>query len=206
MSAQAWWSFIFAASLFPASYWAPSSYVQFRSLSAAVVLTIQWTVASTDQPMLKQGAIILGTGGDNSNGAEGNFYEGYIATNVTSAETDDAIQANIVGVGYKTLPSLHCTEVGKSACYMDNVAARVMGDVVMASAGMTHEQCMLVCFSRNRSLAGVEDGSQCMCGDSVPNPVPSTNCTVACLGGDGSELCGGWMAINVMHFTCKVRM
>lgn len=55
------------------------------------------------QPMLKQGAIILGTGGDNSNHAEGNFYEGYIATGVTSAATDDAIQANIVEVGYRTL-------------------------------------------------------------------------------------------------------
>ena len=152
--------------------------------------------------MLKQGAIILGTGGDNSNGAEGNFYEGYIVTGVTSAATDDAIQANIVAVGYKTLPTMHCTEVGKSACYRDNVAARVMGDVVMASESMTREQCMLACFSRNRSLAGVEDGSQCMCGDSVPNPVPSTNCTVACTGSDSSELCGGWMAINVMNFTC----
>ena len=50
-----------------------------------------------------QGAIILGTGGDNSNRAEGNFYEGYIATGVTSAETDNAIQANIVAVGYNTL-------------------------------------------------------------------------------------------------------
>ena len=55
------------------------------------------------QPMMKQGAIILGTGGDNSNRAEGNFYEGYIATGVTSAATDDAIQANIIQVGYKTL-------------------------------------------------------------------------------------------------------
>eukprot|EP00039_Didymoeca_costata_P020383 m.341067 g.341067 ORF g.341067 m.341067 type:complete len:351 (+) comp19778_c0_seq1:22-1074(+) len=55
------------------------------------------------QPMQKQGAIILGTGGDNSNRAVGNFYEGYIATGVTSDETDDAIQANIVSVGYKTL-------------------------------------------------------------------------------------------------------
>eukprot|EP00666_Eupelagonemidae_sp_cell4sb_P014853 gene14853-9955_t len=53
--------------------------------------------------MLKQGAIILGTGGDNSNGA-GSFSEGYIASGVTSAATDAAIQANIVGVGYKTLP------------------------------------------------------------------------------------------------------
>jgi len=58
------------------------------------------------QPMQKQGAIILGTGGDNSNTAEGNFYEGYIATGVTSAATDDAIQANIIAVGYKTLPAV----------------------------------------------------------------------------------------------------
>ena len=34
---------------------------------------------------------------------EGNFYEGYIARNVTSDATDDAIQANIIKVGYKSL-------------------------------------------------------------------------------------------------------
>ncbi len=55
------------------------------------------------QPMMKQGAIILGTGGDNSNDAEGNFYEGYIASGVTTKATDDAVQANIVAVGYKTI-------------------------------------------------------------------------------------------------------
>ena len=42
-------------------------------------------------------------GGDNSNGAEGDFYEGYMATGVTSQATDDAIQANMVAVGYKVL-------------------------------------------------------------------------------------------------------
>ena len=57
------------------------------------------TTSSTYQPMRKQGAIILGTGGDNSNGAVGNFYEGFIATGVTSAETDEKIQANIATVG-----------------------------------------------------------------------------------------------------------
>lgn len=57
------------------------------------------------QPMRKQGAIILGTGGDNSNGGVGTFYEGIIATGVTSNETDDAVQANIVAVGYKTIPT-----------------------------------------------------------------------------------------------------
>lgn len=63
-------------------------------------------VNGTYQPMRKQGAIILGTGGDNSNGAVGNFYEGFMATGVTSAATDDAIQANIVAVGYKTVAPL----------------------------------------------------------------------------------------------------
>ena len=152
-------------------------------------------------PMKKEGALILGTGGDQSNGDRGNFYEGFMVTGATTDETDDAVQANIVAVGYEALPTLHCVEVGKSICYRDSVPARIMGDVVMASNSMTREQCMQSCFSRKKSLAGVENGNQCMCGDSVNEPVPSTNCTVACPG-SSSELCGGWMAINIMNFTC----
>ena len=53
--------------------------------------------------MRKEGAIILGTGGDQSNSDRGNFYEGYMVTGVTSDATDDAVQANIVAVGYKAL-------------------------------------------------------------------------------------------------------
>ena len=55
--------------------------------------------------MRKQGAIILATGGDNSNGAEGNFYEGFMATGYASDETDAMIQANIVAVGYQAIAS-----------------------------------------------------------------------------------------------------
>ena len=53
------------------------------------------------QPMRKQGAIILATGGDNSNRAEGNFYEGFMARGYASDATDAAIQANIIAVGYR---------------------------------------------------------------------------------------------------------
>ena len=60
-------------------------------------------INGTFQPMRKQGAIILGTGGDNSNGAIGNFYEGFMASGVTSAATDTAIHANIIAVGYEML-------------------------------------------------------------------------------------------------------
>ncbi len=51
-------------------------------------------------PMLKEGAIILGTGGDNSHTGEGTFFEGCMTTGVPSDEVDEAIQANIVEAGY----------------------------------------------------------------------------------------------------------
>lgn len=51
-------------------------------------------------PMKKQGAIILGIGGDNSNGGTGTFFEGCITTGYATTTTDDAIQANIVAAGY----------------------------------------------------------------------------------------------------------
>jgi hypothetical protein len=50
--------------------------------------------------MKKKGAIILATGGDNSNGAQGCFYEGIMATGIASEATDEAIQANIVATQY----------------------------------------------------------------------------------------------------------
>jgi hypothetical protein len=52
-------------------------------------------------PMQKQGSIILGIGGDNSNGAGGRFYEGAISVGpVISKETLDALQAAIVAAKY----------------------------------------------------------------------------------------------------------
>jgi hypothetical protein len=51
-------------------------------------------------PMKKQGAIILGIGGDNSNGAQGNFFEGVMTSGNASDAIDEAVQANIVAAGY----------------------------------------------------------------------------------------------------------
>ncbi len=53
-------------------------------------------------PMKKQGAIILGIGGDNSKGADGTFYEGVMTSGFPSASTEAAVQANIVAAGYNT--------------------------------------------------------------------------------------------------------
>jgi|GEM_PF-762991 len=52
-------------------------------------------------PMQKQGSIILGIGGDNSNSAGGRFYEGAVSTGpVVSKATLDALQAAIVAANY----------------------------------------------------------------------------------------------------------
>jgi hypothetical protein len=47
-------------------------------------------------PMRKEGAIILGIAGDNSNGGQGNFFEGVMTARYSSDAADDAVQADIV--------------------------------------------------------------------------------------------------------------
>ena len=61
------------------------------------------TYTPSYQPMHKQGAIVLATGGDNSDDSVGNFYEGIMVMGVTTDATDDAVHANIVAVGYKNI-------------------------------------------------------------------------------------------------------
>ena len=52
------------------------------------------------QPMKKQGAIILGIGGDSSDWAVGSFYEGVMTTGYSTDDIDLAVHANIVAAGY----------------------------------------------------------------------------------------------------------
>ena len=57
-------------------------------------------------PMKKQGAIVLGSGGDcckpsgGANQSDGTFYEGCIVSGYPTDATEDAVQANIVAAGY----------------------------------------------------------------------------------------------------------
>ncbi len=55
-------------------------------------------------PMKKEGAIILGIGGDNSVSGAGTFYEGVMTSGYPSNATEDAVQANITAAGYSTAP------------------------------------------------------------------------------------------------------
>ncbi len=63
-------------------------------------------VNPTYDPMRKQGAILLGNGGDNSDGSQGTFYEGAMTAAGTfpSNATDQLVQANIVAAAYGVAP------------------------------------------------------------------------------------------------------
>ncbi len=73
-------------------------------------------VNATYDPMRKQGAILLGNGGDNSNGSQGTFYEGAMtaAGAFPTDATDQLVQANVVAAGY-ALPQLSLAPASATA-------------------------------------------------------------------------------------------
>jgi hypothetical protein len=83
-------------------------------------------------PMKKQGAIILGSGGDccytnkNQNQSAGTFYEGAIVagSSIPSDATEDAVQANIVAAGYgSSSTAISSRSVGMSQAFLRYDAA-----------------------------------------------------------------------------------
>jgi hypothetical protein len=63
-------------------------------------------VNATYDPMRKQGAILLGNGGDNSDSSQGTFYEGAMTAAGTfpTNATDQLVQANVVAARYDAAP------------------------------------------------------------------------------------------------------
>ncbi|RII22447.1 arabinofuranosidase/B-xylosidase precursor [Alternaria sp. MG1] len=103
--------------------------------------------ASGYNPMSKEGAIILGIGGDNSNGAQGTFYEGVMTSGYPTDATESAVQANIVAAKYATTSltsgpaytvgssiSLRATTAGYTDRYLAHNGATVNTQVVSSSS------------------------------------------------------------------------
>jgi non-reducing end alpha-L-arabinofuranosidase len=61
-------------------------------------------------PMHLEGAIVLGTGGDDSNSSVGDFFEGVVTNGEPSDAADTAVQANIVAADY-AFPSTSTGEI-----------------------------------------------------------------------------------------------
>jgi hypothetical protein len=104
-------------------------------------------------PMSKEGAIILGIGGDNSNGAQGTFYEGVMTSGYPSDATENSVQANIVAAKYATASltsgtkltvgssiSLRATTSGYTTRYIAHSGSTVNTQVVSSSSSTTLKQ------------------------------------------------------------------
>jgi hypothetical protein len=104
-------------------------------------------------PMSKEGAIILGIGGDNSHGAQGTFYEGVMTSGYPSDATEDAVQANILAAKDATTSlisgpaitvgssiSLRVTTAGYNTRYITHTGTTVNTQVVTSSSATALKQ------------------------------------------------------------------
>ncbi|EIN06631.1 fungal alpha-L-arabinofuranosidase [Punctularia strigosozonata HHB-11173 SS5] len=104
-------------------------------------------------PMSKEGAIILGIGGDNSVGAQGTFYEGVMTSGFPSDATENAVQANIVAAKYATTSltsgpaltvgssiSIRVTTPGFDTRFLAHTGANVNTQVVTSSSSTALKQ------------------------------------------------------------------
>ncbi|KAF4222486.1 hypothetical protein CNMCM6457_001376 [Aspergillus fumigatiaffinis] len=104
-------------------------------------------------PMSKEGAIVLGIGGDNSVGAQGTFYEGVMTSGYPSDATENSVQANIVAAKYAVASlisgptltvgssiSLRVTTPGYTTRYLTHTGSTVNTQVVSSSSSTTLKQ------------------------------------------------------------------
>ncbi|GAW17777.1 hypothetical protein ANO14919_072440 [Xylariales sp. No.14919] len=108
--------------------------------------------ASGYNPMHKEGAIILGIGGDNSVGGQGTFYEGVMTSGYPSDATENSVQANIVAAKYATTSlssvaftvgasiSLQVTTSGYTTRYLAHDGATVNTQVVSSTSSTALKQ------------------------------------------------------------------
>ena len=71
-----------------------------NATSGALTTTYSGPLPSGYSPMHEEADILLGTGGDNSNGASGEFFEGAITAGYPSDATENAVQAGLTTAGY----------------------------------------------------------------------------------------------------------
>ncbi|KAI8944762.1 Arabinosidase B [Xylaria longipes] len=104
-------------------------------------------------PMHKEGAIILGIGGDNSISAQGTFYEGVMTSGYPSDATENSVQANIVAAKYATTSltsgpaltvgssvSLRATTAGYDTRYLAHTGSTINTQVVSSSSSTALKQ------------------------------------------------------------------
>ena len=129
----------------------------------------------------------------------GKFYEGIMTTGVTDDTTDDAVHANIVAVGYKTIPLPPVPPATALGCYIDKSDYDLP---ICATKHMTTdepiEECGRLCLGHK--YFALENGHECRCGDSFGKygkaKAAAKDCSTPCEH-DPKVVCGGHFFENV---------
>ncbi|CED83113.1 beta-1,6-N-acetylglucosaminyltransferase, contains WSC domain [Phaffia rhodozyma] len=89
--------------------------------------------------------------------------------------------------------SLGCVTEGKNV--------RTLSGYAYYAGSVTPETCMANCLQKGYTIAGVEWGDECYCGNSFAGGggAASTACNVACVG-DSSSTCGGNYTLNAYQY------
>jgi hypothetical protein len=99
----------------------------------------------------------------------------------------------------------HCA-VQSSTCYIDGGNSRVLPYPSAKPPwdhALTEGGCMQLCHDAGFSLAGVEDGAQCFCGNSTAAAAQAgSGCDMPC-SGNATQKCGGRSRVNVLAFHCS---
>lgn len=83
-------------------------------------------------------------------------------------------------------------------CLTDNMHARTLSVFQASEDGMTVGRCTSNCHAAGHSLAGLEFGRECWCGNSLNNNATATDegCDMRCAG-NSTEFCGGAERLEV---------
>jgi non-reducing end alpha-L-arabinofuranosidase len=101
-----------------------------NATSGGLTTTYSGALPNGYSPMHEEADILLGTGGDNSNGDSGEFFEGAVTSGYPSDATENAVQAELITAGYAqtSAPTGPITAGDDSAkCVDDNALSTADG-------------------------------------------------------------------------------
>ncbi|KAI8807472.1 glyoxal oxidase N-terminus-domain-containing protein [Cladochytrium replicatum] len=84
-------------------------------------------------------------------------------------------------------------------CYAEGTTGRALNRDATTSNALTPAVCISYCSGKGYSLAGLEFGVECFCGNDIRNQgsaAPATNCSMSC-SGDATQTCGNGGRLSV---------
>jgi|SRR5690242_19832405 len=140
--------------------------------------------------------LTIGSGSSKANDSEcgfscpGNANEACGAGNRLSVFYTEALDST------RTNPGPEGTQ--RIGCVVDDVYKRVLAMLKASEDGMTIARCTESCKADGFSIAGVEYGRECFCGDGLGEDVVITEegCDMRCAG-NATEFCGGAARMDV---------